>query len=65
MGEPVEKTGTLGQALLGNLVLPFAGAYLYYKGTPLHTVLMSGGITFVVLNVYLLIAFKVWGGKQN
>jgi hypothetical protein len=65
MGKPPEKTATLGQALLGNIVLPFAGAYLYYKGTPLHIVLMSCGITFVVLNVYLLIAVKVWGGKQH
>ena len=65
MGGAPNRTITLGQALLGNVVLPFVGAYLYFKGTPLKIVLEAGSITFVVLNVYFLVAFKVWGQNSH
>ena len=66
MTKSTEKTVTLGQTLLfSNMALPLGGAYLYHKGTSLHIVLASCGITFVILNVYFLFAFKVWGGKSD
>jgi hypothetical protein len=65
MEDSPEKTITLGKALLSNLVLPFAAAYLYYTGTSLRIVLTSCAVTFVVLNSYFLVAFKVWGQKSS
>jgi hypothetical protein len=65
--ETPEKQTTLGTALLfTNIGLPLAGAYFYFsKVFPLHIVIESFGIAFVVLNVYLLIAFKIWGAQSK
>jgi hypothetical protein len=60
-----EKTITLGQALLSNLALPFAAAYLYWRGTSLGVVLGSCLVTFVVLNTWFLVAFRIWGVKKH
>ena len=60
-----QKTITLGQALCGNLVLPLVAAYLYYAGTPLKIVLISSAITGVLLNIYFVLAFKIWGKNPN
>lgn len=65
--ETPEKQVTLGRALLvTNVCLPLAAAYLYFlKKMPLHIVIESTSITFVVLNVYYLIAFRIWGSKSK
>ncbi len=65
MDDSPEKTTTLGKALLSNLVIPFAAAYLYHTGTSLRIVLTSCAVTVVVLNSYFLIAFKIWGQKSS
>jgi len=67
MGTPEKQTTTLGAALLfTNLGLPIVGAYFYFfKVFPLQIVIESFVIGFVVLNVYLLVAFKIWGSKPK
>lgn len=62
-----ERQTTLGTALLfTNIGLPIAAAYFYFfKIFPLHIVVESISIAFVVLNVYYLIAFKIWGSKSK
>ncbi len=55
-----QRTVTLGRALLSNLVLPFVAVYLYWRGTPLSVMIGSCLITFVVLNVWFLVAFWIW-----
>lgn len=60
---PIEpgETVTLGRALLAaNLALPVLGAYLYFKGVAFPAVFFSLGVTFLVLNVYLVLAFRWW-----
>jgi hypothetical protein len=66
MGTP-EKQTSLGTALLfTNIGLPIAGACFYFlKIFPLNIVIESFGIAFVLLNVYLLAAFKIWGSKSK
>jgi hypothetical protein len=61
------KQTTLGTALLfTNVGLPIVGAYFYFfKIFPLHIVIESTVIEFVVLNVYLVIAFKIWGSQSK
>jgi hypothetical protein len=65
--ETPEKQTTLGAALLfTNIGLPIVGAYFYFfKIFPLHIVIETMCIAFVVLNVYYLIAFKVWGSRSK
>jgi hypothetical protein len=65
--ETPEKQTTLGTALLvTNIVLPIVGAYFYFfKTFTLHIVIESIGTAFVVLNAYLLIAFKIWGSNSK
>jgi hypothetical protein len=67
METPEKQTTTLGTALLfTNLGLPIAGAYFcFFKVFPLHIVIESFCIAFVLLNLYLLIAFKIWGSKPK
>jgi len=62
-----EKQATLGTALLyTNIGLPIVGAYFYFSKTfPLRIAIETIVIAFVVLNVYYLIAFKVWGSKSK
>ena len=62
-----EKQTTLGTALLfTNIGLPIAASYFYFfKIFPLHIVSETIGITFVVLNVYYLIGFEIWGSKSK
>jgi hypothetical protein len=65
--ETPEKQTTLGTALLfTNIGLPIVGAFFYlFKIFPLHIVIESIGTAFVLLNVYLLIAFKIWGSNSK
>jgi hypothetical protein len=65
--KPPEKQPTLGTALLySNIGLPIAGAYFYFSKTFSARIAIEAiVITFVVLNVYYLIAFKVWGSKSK
>ena len=65
MDDSPESTITFGKALLSNLVIPFAAAYLYYTRTSLRIVLTACAVTLVVLNAYFLIAFKIWGQKSS
>jgi len=62
-----EKQTTLASALIiTNIGLPIVAAYFYFfKLFPLRLVIETVGITFVVLNVYYMIAFKVWGSKSK
>jgi len=66
MGTP-EKQTTLGTALLfTNIGLPIVGAcFCFFKIFPLPIVVETFVITFVVLNAYFLIAFKLWGSKSK
>ena len=65
-GHPPKQT-TLGTALLiTNVGLPIVAAYLYFfKRTPRLIVIETLVVTFVVLNLYYLIAFKIWGEKPK
>ena len=62
-----EKQITLGTALLiTNIGLPLLAAYSYFfKIFPLRIIIESCGIAFVFLNVYYLLAFKIWGSKPK
>jgi hypothetical protein len=67
MGTLQKHTTTLGKALLfTNLGLPILGAYFYFfKVFPLNIVIEGFVIEFIILSVYLLIAFKIWGSKPK
>jgi hypothetical protein len=65
MNDSSPKTITFGQALCGNVVSPFVAGYLYYTGTPLKIVLISSAVAVIVLNIYFVVAFKVWGQNSN
>jgi len=62
-----EKRTTLGAALLAtNIGLPIMASYMYFFWKwPRGLVIETFVVTFVVLNVYYLIAFKVWGQKPK
>ncbi len=62
-----EKQMTLGTALLiTNIGLPLVAAYFYFfRVFPLRIIIESCGTVFVLLNVYYLIAFKIWGSKPK
>jgi hypothetical protein len=66
MGTPENKI-TLGTALLyTNVGLPIVGAYFYFfKIFPLDIVIETIVIALVLLNVYFLVAFRVWGSKPQ
>jgi len=67
MEKGIPKQSTLGTALLvTNIGLPIIAAYLYFfKKMPRSIVIESLVVTFVVLNAYYLIAFKIWGEKPK
>jgi hypothetical protein len=62
-----EKQTTLGTALLyTNIGLPIVGAFFYFsKILPFRIAIETLGIAFVILNVYYLIAFKIWGSNSK
>jgi len=62
-----EKQTTLGTALLyTNIGLPIMAACSYFfKIFPLDIAIKTFVSVFVVLNVYYLIAFKIWGSKPK
>jgi hypothetical protein len=62
-----ENQTTLGTALLyTNIGLPIVCACCYFcKIFPLNIAVETFVVTFVVLNAYYLVAFKIWGSNSK
>jgi hypothetical protein len=66
--EPPEKQAMLRRLRLATNIalMPILAVHFYFlRRPPFHVFIESIAVAFVVVNVYYLIALKIWGSKSK